>query len=405
MPADAVDNASQELTWQAVGLMLTGFGMVAVGAGLIAGLLYLMSPSLRRRLLPMQRLRWGRWTGFEVLLTFFLFQLAPYLVFGLLTRARFFHAVYGEEPDELRMRLWLSPFYLPLIIVLVLTTLYNLSETTADELGLRGMRWAANFVAGYLAFLVCTLPVLAIQLVFLWLIHVLGGQPAPHPFSNIPALQPTWWEYGLVVFTVCVAAPILEELLYRGILQGWLRRATLLGQMVFMSALCTMSLWPPNATNEETPAIPWGRFTFGMILVAGYTYLLQRLKQQNLFMMEIDFLPPGTAPLPPAPEARDDDEDDDGDDAEGPQETPAQREARQRWQDQDRRQQRQKAILAIYGSAAAFALMHHNWPDPIPLFGLGLVLGWLTFRTQSLLTAITMHALFNLVAVLALLQK
>jgi hypothetical protein len=60
------------------------------------------------------------------------------------------------------------------------------------------------------------------------------------------------------------------------------------------------------------------------------------------------------------------------------------------------------ARWSIVASSMFFALVHSTWPTPIALFFLGLVLGWLAFRTQSLLASIVVHGLFNLVSYLAL---
>ena len=45
-------------------------------------------------------------------------------------------------------------------------------------------------------------------------------------------------------------------------------------------------------------------------------------------------------------------------------------------------------IRGVYVSAAFFALVHSAvWPTPIPLFFLGLGLGWLAVRTRGILRA------------------
>ena len=60
---------------------------------------------------------------------------------------------------------------------------------------------------------------------------------------------------------------------------------------------------------------------------------------------------------------------------------------------------RTQAIRAIVGSAALFACVHSNvWPTPIPLALLGVALGWLAVRTQSVAGPIVVHMLFNTVA-------
>jgi membrane protease YdiL (CAAX protease family) len=51
---------------------------------------------------------------------------------------------------------------------------------------------------------------------------------------------------------------------------------------------------------------------------------------------------------------------------------------------------------AIVGTSLLFAMMHsRTWPDPVPLTLLGLGLGWLAWRTQSLVAPFVCHALFN----------
>jgi hypothetical protein len=71
--------------------------------------------------------------------------------------------------------------------------------------------------------------------------------------------------------------------------------------------------------------------------------------------------------------------------------------------DESRNVQKGAALAAIFGASMLWALFHWSvWPTPIPLFFLGLGLGWLAYRTQSLLSAITVHVLFNSVACIVL---
>ena len=61
-------------------------------------------------------------------------------------------------------------------------------------------------------------------------------------------------------------------------------------------------------------------------------------------------------------------------------------------------------VLSVYGSAMLWSMMHYEaWPAPIPLFLLGLALGWLALRTQSLIGPMVLHSLFNGVACVQLL--
>lgn len=61
------------------------------------------------------------------------------------------------------------------------------------------------------------------------------------------------------------------------------------------------------------------------------------------------------------------------------------------------------AARAIFSTALLFAISHPVWPTPVPLFVLGLGLGYLAYRTQSLVAPILVHALFNGVACLLML--
>src|SRR5262249_50828793 len=62
------------------------------------------------------------------------------------------------------------------------------------------------------------------------------------------------------------------------------------------------------------------------------------------------------------------------------------------------------AVRGIFASSILFAAWHSSvWPSPIALFALSLGLGWLAYRTQSLVAPILLHALFNAVTCLVLL--
>jgi membrane protease YdiL (CAAX protease family) len=52
-----------------------------------------------------------------------------------------------------------------------------------------------------------------------------------------------------------------------------------------------------------------------------------------------------------------------------------------------------------------FANFHANiWPTPVALFVLALGLGWLAYRTQSVVASIVLHVLFNTITILTLLR-
>src|SRR5262249_54584382 len=61
---------------------------------------------------------------------------------------------------------------------------------------------------------------------------------------------------------------------------------------------------------------------------------------------------------------------------------------------------------AWYGTAVLFAAAHSGvWPSPIPLTALAFALGWLAYRTQSLISSMVFHSLFNSITVVVLIVK
>jgi membrane protease YdiL (CAAX protease family) len=64
-----------------------------------------------------------------------------------------------------------------------------------------------------------------------------------------------------------------------------------------------------------------------------------------------------------------------------------------------------RSAAAVYSTAALFAAVHSGvWPTPVPLFVLGLGLGYLVARTGRILPAVVVHGLFNAVSALLVLR-
>jgi len=67
-------------------------------------------------------------------------------------------------------------------------------------------------------------------------------------------------------------------------------------------------------------------------------------------------------------------------------------------------QRRLGSATGIIATSVAFAAMHYDaWPAPLPLFVLSLFLGYLAYRSASLVAPITLHCTFNAVSMCGLL--
>jgi membrane protease YdiL (CAAX protease family) len=293
------------------------------------------------------------------------------------------------------------------LIVALVAGLHHLTGARPEHLGLTTSRWDANLLVGYLGWLVLTPPVLLFYFFLtLWI------KPEPHPLQTLAAEEPTIAEWVLLVLQAVLIAPVLEELLFRGLVQRWLRQATMLGH--FGVALASLALVVPVASNLVKdwrdildldvllePSTFWLVATFvlfGLGLLPAYVLLAD----QAVRSMDANWPPSNSASIttfPREPEA------DDGSFTASPSASSSEAFLQM---ELDKKMPLHAVpalsdLVAIYGSAVLFASFHASvWPSPIPLFVLGLGLGWLAYRTQSLVAPIVAHALFNAVACIVL---
>jgi membrane protease YdiL (CAAX protease family) len=377
--------------WEGIRDNLLAYAMVAAAAGVaVLPLVYWIWPP---RLLPLQRLRTGRWSGSAVCVAFFLFISVPGLTADLLEEIGFFQGIFVQPPSPMRKGIWSSPLYTPLMLALLFWVLFAGSRTRPADLGMTRARWPQNTVLGYLSFVVWAPLVLglyfAIQLV---LGEFFDALPEVHPLDELSKEPLTTLEWALIFFMATIAAALLEEVVFRGVFQGWLRRASLGGHVVVMVVTLLAGLYTFLTPFFKTPdgmeeTLNPGPLIFALVLVLGYICAFYWLWspvgwQRQMFLA------------------------DDGDDA------LAEKMRQAGFSDvvlpslgrpsEGRQPALNNARLAIFGSAMLFAACHPVWPTPIPLFPLGLGLGYLAYRTQSLVPGIVMHCLFNTVACIEL---
>jgi membrane protease YdiL (CAAX protease family) len=225
------------------------------------------------------------------------------------------------------------PFQLGLLVV-VRRTLYR--DWTGPT---RRPSVAAQLTLAVLAWAVLAPTVLIFNQVVIDLLSRLGGSPEVHPLARLTGLRPVL-DQILFLFRACVAAPLVEEILFRGMLLPWL----LGGRHRVVTALIVAVLLAAFIARQSGPWIEVatrGPVLFAEALAVGYAVLIRLARR------------------------------------------------------------RVRTVGAVYASAAVFAAVHSTvWPDPVALFVLGLGLGYLAVRTRGVLVPAVVHALFNAVSAL-----
>jgi membrane protease YdiL (CAAX protease family) len=283
-----------------------------------------------------------------VVLAFFLVGVAvPLAVGGLLTSVGFYQLVYGpgfpttgtDDPAAAAMRgVWAGLLAAPFQLGGLLVARHMLFRPARPWAGPGD--WTGAVATGAWWWAVLTPGVLllhaGVNAAFVWL----GWGPEEHPLTQLGAERPIG-DRALFVLQAGVVAPFLEEVLFRGVLLGWLIGGY--GKMWRVRVACALAagLVVAVGTSVEHPFGPGG---FALLLLLGWAVLRIWVRKERL-------------------------------------------------------------VGSVYASAALFAAVHSSvWPTPIPLFVLGLGLGWVAVRTNSVLAPAVVHGLFNTVSVLFVLS-
>jgi membrane protease YdiL (CAAX protease family) len=355
--------------------MLTAGLSVAVWGGIVSVALYLLVRAGRGPLFaPVGPIR-PSGNGVAVLYSFAVFAFTTSIVQATLSSAGFFRRLYGDGfpgdwPDASANTiryLWAATFAFPIQAALIVWIVRIQGGTT----GLSARGWERNFVAGYLTWLMVTPAAFCVfalaNLANAWLT---GQPPDKHPLTALGDSGGSR-EWTLFVVQTVFLAPILEELLFRGILLPWIAQSR-------------------RPAPEAPFALPPARRPLAVMAVATIVALVlhvddvraawlagnrygaaAHLTPTLFFLALIPFL----YLLP--------------------------RMGRLRRHLRIRSSQHVRAILA---SSALFAAVHaHVWPSPVPLVVLAVGLGYLYLRTRSLVGPIVVHGMFNAVSALYLL--
>ena len=332
------------LEWWALLAMTVLVGLLVLG-------LWSLLARNHQHLYPPQRHRAVTWTGAETIVVFVMALYGvPALVWAVLLQTEFFHALYGpdfavptsiEELSNLpalghvRLGIWVGLFAFPFQVAVVPGLLWLARRTRPYQLGLTTRRAAGSILLACLFWLALTPVVYGLNFLVSWLDIKFHGSPEEHPLSKLARQHLMPVEVAVLTLTAVFIAPALEELLFRGLLQTWFA-SRLWGGHLAMTAAVGMAYIEGREKAGIWPAV------FALATIPGFLYL--------------DRAPWRWLPEP-------------------------------------------KAARAIYGTSLLFGVFHANvWPTPIPLFILALGLGYLAYRTQSLVGPVVLHALFNAVA-------
>jgi membrane protease YdiL (CAAX protease family) len=364
------------------------------------------------RLLGPQRQRLVPWSGWEVLGVFVLVRVIwPALLASLLSQAGFFTWLYGPETipslkggdavASARVSLWLAALAFPVELLTHLLLLRLASGTRPYQLGLTTHRFGANTVLGLVSWYAFTPLLFGLNLLIVYIYSQgVQAQPEKHPIQQLAEGGPTPVEWTLVVFTATLAAPVLEEVLFRGVLQPWLVRRDWGGHlgmvlalgMALVSTRWNLSAWGLTADGLRAVLHQLSPALFVLAMVPGY-FLVRWLAT----FWEPPAPTPAAADLADSPATN--------------HVVPADRvlprppgffyALREIGSVAHRNPAAQRAPApvvagAVYATALMFAVAHSfAWPTPIALFFLAVLLGWLAHRTQSLVAPIVVHSLFN----------
>ncbi len=348
MPAEFVKQVSQTASawlWVAAG---------AVPVGLLAWGLAPRGEPLLPRWKPWR----VPWNGFEVFAGFVLasFVIGP-LAPQVLERAGFYRAVYGDgfpapaatgvDPDVLTeantlRQLWANAFALPVLLGLLWAALRSLHQQWPPAVVGRGTT-AGKVRLAVLAWLTLLPVVMALNLVVNVTSEQFGEPPQAHPLTKLAGRPPV--DRALLAVGACVEAPLREEVLIRGLLLAWcVGRIPIVGAGVRPPTGARPAIVMAIAASVAVTRGPPGAVFFAGLLMVGLA-VLSRVVRSGA-----------------------------------------------------------RRARAVYATAGFFALMHPTWPNPIPLFVLGLGLGWLAVRTNGVLVPVLVHSLFNAVSTVLLLR-
>jgi membrane protease YdiL (CAAX protease family) len=255
------------------------------------------------------------------------------------------------------------------LVVFLPMVLRGTSGARLRDLGLSLDRWQPQVVLGVVSVLMLMPFIYGAQYIA---VYRLGR--TQHPLEQMLREQFSIESAVLSFLAAVVLAPLIEEMLFRGIFQSWLvellNRSWSIAQGLFVSELVPIESSTLTQESDQSASLV-GTMDVSERDTRADDFADEQTDRHPLIQdWPSDLLEVG-APVPDAPKAH----------ATSPV----------------------CAAIAIVITSLLFAGLHAGqWPAPIPIFILALGLGFIYHRTGSLLAPICMHALFNGFSTLAL---
>jgi membrane protease YdiL (CAAX protease family) len=297
-----------------------------------------------------------------------------------------------------RLLLWARALAFPFQALAIPFVLLAFLGARPAQLGLTRRRLGRNVLFGLVGWVVFTPLAFGVNVLTARFLSEAGlGGEQEHPLTQLAGLGPTPAEWALLIFTAVVVAPVLEELIFRGVLQPWFAGLRAGGHVAVGAALA-LAVWEradalhtARGGRELAEAAAPALFVLALVpfylliwwrgrragRLAGSPLPSEKAGHADAAAPEGDFTPgpaPAGAVMPPAPAAPD---------------------VRAR-----------VPPPVVFATALLFGALHSfAWPTPVALFVLGLGLGALAARSGSLVGPIVLHALFNAVSCVLLLSR
>jgi membrane protease YdiL (CAAX protease family) len=353
-----------ESAYDQVAQLVVAFGLVAAVAGLLAAVA--RTAARGEPVLP----AWRRWptslTGVDVFVLFLASQLIIFgwvAVFDHLAVADVVTTAAAVVPDAVggaaggpgyvaatRMagerRFWTGAIAQAAALPTFLFAWWALHRATVGRQARpapRPRRFAADVVAGVLAWAVITPVTFAVFIASLWAQQRFGGTADEHPLK-LAGAGDSAGRIAMFFASACVFPAIYEELVFRRILLPWAVGRTERPWLVMVLAAGLTAL-----LSLDRDGLKAGPLSFAAVLFVGLYAVQRAYSGSGRFAI--------------------------------------------------------RTAGGIYATAALFGLLHSQvWPTPVPLFVFGLGLGYVAARTRSVWPAAVTHGLFNAVSAVVVLR-